>query len=119
MKRRPVEFHEEATRDLLALYDWTANAASRGIALSYLERLEAYCLAFDLASERGHLREDIRPGLRIAGFEKRVTIAFVVQERASRDLAPLLRWPELGGQLRLMRGRQVYVLSHQTNLSFG
>jgi toxin ParE1/3/4 len=33
-----------------------------------------------MASERGHLREDIRPGLRIVGFERRVTIAFTVTE---------------------------------------
>lgn len=26
----------------------------------------------------GHLRSDIRPGLRILGFERRLTIAFVV-----------------------------------------
>ena len=32
------------------------------------------------ASERGHKRDDIRPGLRIAGFQRRVTIAFTVTE---------------------------------------
>ena len=35
-------------------------------------------MGFDLAGERGHLREDIRPDLRIVGFEKRVTIAFTI-----------------------------------------
>jgi toxin ParE1/3/4 len=33
-----------------------------------------------VASERGQLREDIRPGLRVAGFEHRVAIAFIVED---------------------------------------
>lgn len=36
--------------------------------------------SFDLASERGTQRDDIMPGLRIIGFERRVTIAFTVEE---------------------------------------
>jgi toxin ParE1/3/4 len=39
-----------------------------------------YCLGFDIASERGHRRDDVSPGLRIVGFERRVTIAFVADE---------------------------------------
>jgi toxin ParE1/3/4 len=31
-----------------------------------------------LGSERGHRRDDVRPGLRIVGFERRITIAFTV-----------------------------------------
>ena len=46
--------------------------------ISYIERLESYCLGFSHASERGQLRDDIRPDLRIVGFERRVTIAFAV-----------------------------------------
>ena len=79
MKARAVEFSEEATRDLLDLFDWIAKATNSAIALSYLERLGEYCRGFDLASERGQLRDDIRPGLRVVGFEKRVTIAFFVE----------------------------------------
>lgn len=80
MKKRTVEISQDARADLIALYDWIANQASPAIALSYIERLENYCQGFDLASERGHLREDIRPGLRIVGFERRVTIAFTVED---------------------------------------
>ncbi len=80
MKRRIVEISQDASTDLTKLYDWIAEAASPALALSYIERLEDYCKGFDLASERGHLREDIRPGLRIVGFERRVTIAFTVED---------------------------------------
>lgn len=80
MKQRIVEISADAKADLIALYDWIANEASPAVALSYIERLESYCLGFDLASERGHLRDDIRPNLRIVGFERRVTIAFMVED---------------------------------------
>ena len=33
-----------------------------------------------IGSERGHRRDDIRPGLRILGFERRLTLAFVVTD---------------------------------------
>ena len=34
----------------------------------------------DLASERGTLRNDVREGLRIVGFERRGVVAFTVEE---------------------------------------
>lgn len=80
MKERLVQFSPEARDDLLALYGWIAAAAHPDTAFSYIERIEAYCRGFDVASERGTRREDIRPGLRIIGFERRVTIAFTVEE---------------------------------------
>jgi len=50
-------------------------------AIGYIDRIESYCLGFDLMAQRGHRRDDIRRGLRIVGFERRVTIAFHVQTR--------------------------------------
>ena len=64
----------------LAYNEWIASKASLQVAISYIERLETYCLGFDIASERGHRRDDVSPGLRIVGFERRVTIAFVADE---------------------------------------
>ena len=80
MRPREVTFAPEARDDLVRLYEWIADAAGPRIALSYVERIETYCLGFELASERGHRRDDIRPGLRIVGFEARVTIAFTVDD---------------------------------------
>ena len=80
MRRRAVVFAPEARDDLWRLYEGIATAAGMSIALAYIERIEMYCLGFDLASERGHMRDDIRPGLRIVGFERRVTIAFSVHD---------------------------------------
>ena len=80
VKRRAVNFAPEARDDLLRLYDYIADAAGPITAISFIERLEGHCLALELGSERGHLRDDVRPGLRILGFERSVTIAFVVDE---------------------------------------
>lgn len=80
MKRREIVFSPEAQDDLLHLYDWIAGVAGPVVAIGYIERLEAYCLSLELASERGRRCDDIRAGLRIVGFERRVTIAFTVSE---------------------------------------
>jgi toxin ParE1/3/4 len=80
VRERAVVFAPEARDDLISLYDWIAIKADPTTALSYIQRLEKYCLGFTVASERGHLREDIRPNLRIVGFERRITIAFTVTE---------------------------------------
>lgn len=79
MKRREVFFSPEARDDVDRLYDWIAAAAGPRRAAKYIDRLEAYCLSFDFASERGTRRDDIREGLRIVGFERRITIAFYVE----------------------------------------
>ncbi|MBX9944185.1 MAG: type II toxin-antitoxin system RelE/ParE family toxin [Reyranella sp.] len=78
MKRRAVAFAPEARTDLLRLGDWIAERAGADVASNYIERLEAYCAGFEIAGERGQRRDDIRPGLRVVGFERRVTIAFTV-----------------------------------------
>jgi toxin ParE1/3/4 len=80
MKRRGVVLSPEAERDLIALYDYIAEEASPRIAAGYLDRVEEYVRGFEFTSERGALREDVRPGLRTVGFERRITIAFTVSE---------------------------------------
>ncbi len=80
MKERSVEFAPEASEDLLQLYDWIAAAASPETAIRYIDRIEVFCERLRHASDRGDIRNDIRPGLRIVGFERRVTVAFMVTE---------------------------------------
>ncbi len=79
MKQRSVVFTPEAEDDLQQIYDWIAERGGPRTALAYIERIEDYCVRFDLASERGQRRDDIRPGLRILGFERRLTIAITVE----------------------------------------
>lgn len=79
MIERQVVFTPEAQDDLFAIYDWVAEKASPMVAMRFTGRIEGFCRRLGLMAERGRSRDDIRPGLRIIGFERRVTIAFVIQ----------------------------------------
>ena len=79
MRERNVVISPEARDDLIALYDWIAAAAHPATALGYIDQIEAFLKGMRLASERGTRRDDIRAGLRIVSFERRVTVAFTVE----------------------------------------
>ncbi len=82
MKQRAVIYAPEVLQDLIDLYDRIAGRATPAVAAGYLDRIEAFCVNMSFASERGRRRDDLRPGLRIIGFERRVTIAFSVGEKS-------------------------------------
>lgn len=73
-----VVFAPEAQLDLLDLYDMVAEDGGGERALAYVERVQAVCLRLAVFPERGTRRDDVRPGLRVIGFERRVAIAFHV-----------------------------------------
>ena len=74
-----VVFAPEAQDDLFDLYDFIAGRSNPTRALRYLQRIEKTCLGLSTFPNRGTLREDLRPGLRVIGFERHVLIAFRVQ----------------------------------------
>lgn len=80
---RPIVFSPEARADLIDLYDWVASAASPDTAMAYIERIEQFISGFELGPERGTRRDNIRPGLRTVGFERRLTVAFVISEQVT------------------------------------
>jgi toxin ParE1/3/4 len=75
---RNIVFAPEAEADLFNLYDYIAARSGAARAIGYINRIESYCLGFSHIGERGTKRDDLRPGLRIVGFERRVAIAFHV-----------------------------------------
>ena len=77
MSRR-VEFSPEALGDLIDLYDYIAARDSLERAIGYVERVEDCCRNLSAFPERGIRRDDLRPGLRILGFERRAVIALQV-----------------------------------------
>ncbi|MDN2579524.1 type II toxin-antitoxin system RelE/ParE family toxin [Aquibium sp. ELW1220] len=81
MKRRQVSLSRDARIDLAEIYDLIADASGPSIAIGYIDRLKRCCLGFERAAMRGSARDDILPGLRIVGFERRVTIAFLVRDQ--------------------------------------
>jgi toxin ParE1/3/4 len=73
-----VYFRPVAEADLAALYEYIADRAGIVIAGQYIDRIETACMALADFPERGTRRDDILPGLRTIGFERRATIAFRV-----------------------------------------
>ena len=71
-------YSPEARKDLFEIYDYLAEVASPHRALAYVERITAHCLALSDFPERGTRQDELRPGLRTVGFERRVTIGFHV-----------------------------------------
>jgi toxin ParE1/3/4 len=76
-----VVFSRRADQRLTELYDYIADNSSPEIAIGYIRRLREACLALAQFPERGRRRDDILPGLRTVGFERRVTIAFRIRRR--------------------------------------
>jgi toxin ParE1/3/4 len=73
-----VVFSRTAQADLDELYTWLESRAGKQIAAAYTGRIKNSCLALASFPERGTKRDDIRPGVRTVGFERRATIAFAI-----------------------------------------
>lgn len=73
-----VIFTPEAQEQLAKLYRYIAAAASPEIAAHYTDAIVTYCDGLQAFPHRGTRRDDIRPGLRITNYKKRVVIAFDV-----------------------------------------
>lgn len=78
MKATAVRFRPLAEADLTELYDFIASQAGLSVAGGFIDRIEKACLALSHFPNRGRRRDDLRPGLRILGFERRAAIAYVV-----------------------------------------
>jgi toxin ParE1/3/4 len=74
-----IEFSPEALGDLIDLYDFIAERDGEERAIGYIDRIEEYCRSLSVFPNRGTSRDDLRPGLRILGFERRAVIAFRIQ----------------------------------------
>jgi plasmid stabilization system protein ParE len=74
-----VVFTETANADLDDIFAWIADHAGLEVALAYTGRIERFCHEMTPFPQRGTARNDVRPGLRTVGFERRATIAFTVK----------------------------------------
>ena len=57
------------------IYERSGNKA---IAAGYIRRIREWCLHLLVFPEAGRLRNDLRPGIRIVTFERRVVIAYTI-----------------------------------------
>jgi len=75
-----VVFAPEAEVQLLSLYRFIATQATPAVAQRYVSGIIGYCESLRTFPHRGMRRDDIRPGLRITNYRKRVVVAFAVDE---------------------------------------
>ncbi len=73
-----VIFTPLAERHIDQLHAYIATNSSQERADGYVGRIVEYCDGLTTFPLRGTQRDDLLPGLRVTGFERRVTIAFVV-----------------------------------------
>ncbi len=73
-----VVYAPEAEAQLVALFFHIAAAASPEIATNYTDAIVKQCESLKTFPARGAQRDDIRPGLRVFGFRRRVSIAFEI-----------------------------------------
>ncbi|ARS66187.1 MULTISPECIES: type II toxin-antitoxin system RelE/ParE family toxin [Sinorhizobium] len=75
-----VRLSTAAQQDIDTLLDYLVPNAGEAIARAYIARLHAFLRGFDTFPKRGTVRSDHRPGLRVVGFERSVSVAFVVED---------------------------------------
>jgi plasmid stabilization system protein ParE len=75
-----IIYTRRAEDQLYALFIQIASAASPEIAARYTDAIMRHRESLSTFPARGSLRNDIRPGIRIFGFRRRVSIAFHVAE---------------------------------------
>ena len=102
MKTHAVVFTPRAERQLAALYSYIADQSGAARAEKFVGAIVADCRALSTFPQRGAKRDDIRPGLRVMGFARRVSIAFSIGAGTAvvtihgvfyggQDFEPLLR----------------------------
>ncbi len=95
-----VAFTPLAERQIDRLHAYITEQTNADRADGYIRRIVTFCQGLAVLPLRGVQRDDILPGLRVTGFERRVTIAFVVTSQTvliegifygGRDFEAILR----------------------------
>jgi toxin ParE1/3/4 len=76
-----VIFTPLAERQIDSLHEFIAGSSGESRADGYISRIVAFCMGLETFPLRGQQREDLLPGLRTIGFERRITIALLSRRR--------------------------------------
>jgi toxin ParE1/3/4 len=77
-----ILFHPRAEQDLIDLHRYIQESAGTLRALAYLSALKDFCMSLATFPKRGTVRDDIMQGIRIIGFKRTVSVAFLVKSDA-------------------------------------
>jgi toxin ParE1/3/4 len=87
MRKPKVTFRPLAEEDLIELYFYIAEeSGSPDRAIGYVRRLREFCSNLAAFPKRGQQRNDLHRGLWVAGFEKRVAVAYVIGPRGDVEI---------------------------------
>ena len=79
--RYTVFFTPEAEAQLIEIFGYLAVEASPEIAASFTDGIVTFCESLSTFPLRGNMRDDIRLGLRVIGYRRRVSVAFHVADQ--------------------------------------
>jgi len=77
--KHKIEFRPGAVADIDNIYSWIAKDSPVN-AFKFIQRIHRRCEKLADFPEIGPLHEDLRPGLRLLPFERRIVIAYTVKE---------------------------------------
>ena len=80
MKKYTVTYSAGASEDIEDLGFYIASEASAEISIRYVRSLLRECNSLALAPFRGTKRPELRPNMRIIGFQRAVTILFRIEK---------------------------------------
>ncbi|RFB93506.1 plasmid stabilization protein [Rhizobium leguminosarum bv. trifolii] len=95
--RYTVRLSVAARQDVDALLNYLVPRAGEVAAQNYIGRLQTFLEGFQSFPKRGTVRDEIRHGLRIVGFERSLSIALTVEG----ETVYILRIMSGGQELRL------------------
>jgi toxin ParE1/3/4 len=76
-----VRFSKRSQADLISIYEYISARSDSSRALAYFERIRDYCLTLSRFPQRGTSWDHVLRGVRVVGFERRVSIAFRIKSR--------------------------------------
>ena len=87
MTMRKVMLRLAAEKDPTEFYHYIAERSGYPErAMAYIRRMRVYCETLASFPERGRRREDLRRGLWVIGFERRVVIAYTILDTGDIEI---------------------------------
>jgi toxin ParE1/3/4 len=80
MKRYRIRLSPEAENDLVAIHGYIEEQSGSTVTADrYVDRISGFFASLDIFPERGTVRDEIRAGVRVVGFERSASVAFLVE----------------------------------------
>jgi toxin ParE1/3/4 len=98
MKRYRIRLSPEAENDLVEIHTYIEEQSGSTVTADrYVDRISGFIAAFDIFPERRTVRDEIGAGVRVIGFERSASVAFLVED----DEVVVLRVFTKGQELHL------------------